>query len=66
MVENDSGGWSPYTGPHVIEQEVDGDGDRAFLEVVVADDSVTDHVYHEEIKRENGQSKRDDPEVVNV
>ena len=36
------------------------------MEVVVADDSVTDHVYHEEIKRENGQSERDDPEVVNV
>ena len=53
MVENDSGGWSPYTGPHVIEQEVDGDGDRTFLDVVVTDDSVTDHVYHEEIEREN-------------
>ena len=66
MVKNDSGGGSPNAGPHVIEQEVDGDGDRTFLEVVVTDDSVTDHVYHEEIEREDSQTECDEPKVVDV
>ena len=66
MVKNDSGGGSPNAGPHVIEQEVDGDGDRTFLEVVVTNDSVADHVYHEEIEREDSQTESDEPKVVDV
>ena len=66
MVKNDSGGGSPNAGPHVIEQEVDGDGDRTFLEVVVTDDSVADHVYHEKIEREDSQTECDEPKVVDV
>lgn len=66
MIENDPCRRSPDAGTHVIKKKVYGDRYRAFLEIVIAHDPVTDDVDDEEIKGEDRQPERDNPEVIDV
>lgn len=62
-VQQDARGPSQKAGAKVIGEQVNGDGYRAFVRFVFADNPVAEDMDYEEIKSENRQSKDYGPEI---